>query len=114
MDLLDRVHQICRFGILKEVAQSPGLDCRKDLVVTGKTGQHQDTWVGLVGRDLASGFDPIHARHYQVHQDHIRAQGIRPGHSLLPITGLPNHLYILNFCQQSPDALADDGVVVHN
>ena len=114
MDLMDRLHQVIRPGIFEQIAQRAGLDGRKDLVVGGKAGQHQDAHAGWLRRDLPCGFDAIHLGHHQVHQDHVGVQRLSLGDGLGSVARLADHLDVALGREQRADAFADDGVVVNN
>jgi hypothetical protein len=59
------------------------------------------------------GGHPIHFRHAHVHQDHVRVQRFDLFQRSAPIRGLSNHLDIWLDFQQEPDALANEGLVIH-
>ena len=115
---MDGLHQLRRARVFQDIAQRPGFDGRKDLVVGGKAGQHQHPGgtrhAGLPGRDLARRLDAVHPGHDQVHQDHVGAQRLCLGDRLQAVARFPYHLDVGLRAQQGADALAQNGVVIGN
>ena len=58
--------------------------------------------------------DAVHLRHHQVHQDDIGREVRREQRRLAPRSCLADHLEVTLGLQQRADALAHDGVVVHD
>ena len=94
MNLMNGAHQFLGAGVFEQIAQRARFDGRKDLVVGGKAGQHQDARSRLLGRDLPRGFNAVQLGHDQVHQDHVGAQGLSLSDGLCSIAGLANDLHV--------------------
>ena len=62
-------------GLLNEMASSP-LECRKNILLIANRRDHHHTRVRMLLHDPLDGFDSLHLRHGDVHQNHV---GIRPG-----------------------------------
>ena len=52
-------------------------------------------------RDLPRGLDAVQLGHDQIHQDHVRFQGLRLGHSLFAVGSLADDLHTLLFGEQA-------------
>jgi hypothetical protein len=65
------LQQLVRGRVLEQVAQRPGLDGRKHLVVLGKAGEHQDPSRGVLLLDLLDRLNPTLPGPDHVHQADI-------------------------------------------
>ena len=112
MHLADGSHHLLGLGVLQKIAHCTRFDRRKDLVVGGKAGQHQDTSLWMAGYDLPDRFDSVHLWHHQVHQGDVGLRAFYPADSLLAVAGLPDHLDTWLQSQQGTDPLAHDGMIL--
>jgi hypothetical protein len=110
--LVDRADQLSRVRIFQHVSHGAGFDRRKDLVVANKAGQHQHVGVRLLGGNLPGGFNPVHLRHEQVHQNDIRFELFGLINGFQAVLCFSNYLYIACLCQEGFDPLPDDGMVI--
>ncbi len=109
---VNSAHQFLRARIFQEVTQGACFDGWKDLVISGKAGQHQDTCLGLAGCDVANGLDAIHLGHHQIHQDDVGLEPFRLGDRLSSVFCLPHNLNVRLCRQQSSNPLTDDHMIV--
>ncbi len=63
-------------------------------------------------QDEASGLNPIHARHFDIHQDHIGLQSARLDKHFFPHRHLADDLHIRDRLQQGTQAVADKHILI--
>ena len=81
-------------------------------MVSCEAGQHQDADIGAAWQNPLDGFNAIHFRHLQIHQDHVRHNVAGQFDRFNSVLGLTYHLDVLLGVQQCFDATAHDRVVV--
>ncbi len=109
---MDGLEQLLGRGIFEQIAQGAGLDRRKDLVVGGKAGDHQDTGLRVLGNDLGDRLQAGLAGHDDVHQDDVRAQSTGLLDRLHAVLGFADHLHARLAGDQGAQPSAHDGVIV--
>ena len=67
-DLSPGGHEVFARGVFEEEATGPGAEGGVDIVVGVEGCKHQDPAIGL-GEDDASGCEPVHVGHADVHED---------------------------------------------
>ena len=108
-----RLHKLARLDIFEQIPVRPGADGREDFVIFAEAGQDQHLHLGVLRQDLLRGFHPIHVRHAQIQQDHVRVELRRQLHRLQAAAALPNHLHVLLHLDEQAQPLAHHGVVIH-
>ncbi len=87
-----------------------------DVLVQFEHAEHQDPGArqGRVGTDAARGVDTVAAGHPDVHEDEVGAELPGAGDGGLPGVGLPHDGEIRGSVDDEPEAVADEGLVVHD
>ncbi|MNQ89751.1 hypothetical protein D3C85_1050670 [compost metagenome] len=98
-----RIHHIQR-------AVAHGLEHPVDILLA--IDRDNDDRTRCLGHDPAGGFDPVHDRHDQVHQDQVRGQLGATLHRLQAITGHPHHLMCRLERQGSTQGLHGHGHII--
>jgi hypothetical protein len=75
-------------------------------------GEDEDTAGQAALAELPDGARAVHAGHAQVHQDHVRPEGRRPGQRLLAVRRLPDHLEFGRAREHSAQPIAHHRVIV--
>ncbi|MPN12692.1 hypothetical protein SDC9_160011 [bioreactor metagenome] len=68
----------------------------------------------MLPADLGHRLDPGHPGHLQVHQHDVRAGLLVAGDRLAPVTGLGDHLVVLDVAEEVPVGVAHHRLVVHH
>ena len=91
---VDRLHQQLRTGVLEQEAAGAGLQGAVHVLVEIEGGDDDDRErVFDAGPgELPGRLDPVHLRHADVEQAHVRPQRAREGHRLAPVRGLADDL----------------------
>ena len=79
--LPDRVEDLLAVGVLQDVAGGARDEHLPHGVLILDTGERHDADVGEGRFQQARGLDPVHLRHPNVHQDHVRLGGAHEVHS---------------------------------
>jgi hypothetical protein len=101
-------------GVLSQVAERAGLQGADDRLVIGVGGQHHHLGLGLAGPDAPRRFDPVAARHVQIHENDLglyRRGELGRG---LAVGGLADYGDSRQGAEQQNQTLADGGLVVRD
>ena len=108
----DRFDELGRVGVFEQETARARPQCFVDVLVELERGQHQDAWRVGAALDYATrGFEPIHHRHPDVHQDHVGARLGSELDRLLTVLGLANHLDTARL-KQHAEAGTNESLVV--
>ena len=110
---VDAGHEHLGLHVLEQEPAGACLERVVDVVVHVEGGQHDD-----LGRDtgvdgeLLGRLDPVDARHPDVHQDDVGREVAGPGHGLLAVGGLADHVEVGLDLEDHPEAAPDQRLVV--
>jgi hypothetical protein len=108
----DRVDEIGRSDVLEQKGAGAGADRTVDVVVEVEGGQDEDAGRAAGGDDAPGGLDPVHDRHADVEEEHVRGELLDERHSLLPVFCLAHHLEVLARLDDHSKAAAHERLVV--
>ena len=108
----DRLPQLVGLGVLEKVADRPGANCAGDGGVLQNAGQGDHLHVRHLGPDRPRRRDPTHARHQEIHEDHLRMKFPRQPDRLLAGRGLADDLEFGVQRQKHAQTLSDHAMVV--
>jgi len=89
---LDRLQQLDRRGVLDEEPGCPRLQGVEGVLVGVECGEDQDFGWIRKRPDAAGGFDAVHLRHADVHQDHIGTGCLHGDDGIAAVAGFADHL----------------------
>jgi hypothetical protein len=109
-DHVDSAEQVGRLDVLQEEAAGPRAQRLEDVLVSLEGGQDDDPDLRqvVVGGDLSGRFEPVHLRHPDVHEDHVRAVPAGQLHSLPSLGGLSHDLDAAGGLQEDSKARPDE------
>ena len=100
--------------VFQQIPECAGLDCGKDLVVVGETGEHQDARLGILLLDLLDRLDARFAGHDQVDEDNVRVQGARFQNGFYAVSRLTDNLDTFFRVQERMQTAAHNVVIIGN
>ena len=101
------------WGVLEQEAAGTGLECGEDVLVEMERRQDGHRWRVGGGQDAPGRFQAVHARHPDVHQDDVGAQGGRRRAGLHTIGRLADHLDVVAAVEDRPEPEPDQLLVVN-
>ena len=112
LGLADGGDQRVGLDVLGEVAHRAGLQRLGQFLTLFRHGENDYLRLRHILREQVQGFQPRQARHVQVEQDHVRAQGLGALEPLQPVGGFGHDLQIGFALQQLAYARAKQVVIV--
>ncbi|CEE69641.1 conserved hypothetical protein [Xanthomonas citri pv. citri] len=110
----DGVDQLTAQRALEQVTAGACLEGAYRAHVAGVGGQHDDLGGGVDLADALDGFDPVHARHLQIHQHHVRAQARVAGHRLFAVFRFADHAHVVLGGEHGTEPIAQQRMVVYH
>src|SRR5690606_19514131 len=113
-DHSDRPAQIVGLHVFQEAAGRSDFQCLEDPLVVVEGREHDDPRIRQrrISDDPPSGFDPVHLRHADVHQDDVRAQTASFRHRLPAVGHLAHHFHVVGSADELGKTGSDQGLVV--
>src|SRR5450755_3087845 len=93
-DSFHRPHQFVLISVLEQVPASTSTHRGKDRVVIFKHCDHQYLNMRASVQDTPCSLDAIHARHFDIHEDHVRLQSLGTSYDLVAARSLADHLHV--------------------
>jgi hypothetical protein len=110
----DACDELLGRDVLEEEAARAGPQRVVDVLVHVERREHHDLRVQPVRQHAPRSLDPVHLRHADVHQDHVRLQPLRLRHGIGPVRGLSGDVDVLLGVEDHAEAGADERLVVHD
>src|SRR5947209_1560074 len=87
----DRLDELCRDPVLRNVAGSAGLTRSVDIGARVRARQHQHACALALLANDAGRLEAVHDGHADVHQDHVRPELACQPHGFLAVTRVADH-----------------------
>ena len=98
----------------KALSAGSGPDGGKNLVVLRKAGEDDNLGLGADRTDLASGFDPVHSWHHQIHKHDMGSMFFNLGYSLDAVLGLAHDLDVIQQIEIGSQSLPNNAMIIHD